>query len=115
MKEFLQRLKFRTIWSWHGIKDAWRQESSFRSWVWANLVSGALGIWVLEGVALMLVIALGLLVLAAELMNTAIERTVDLITRESHPLAKQAKDAGSAAVAVTAMAAGAAWVVAIFS
>jgi len=56
-------------------------------------------------------LALGILVLAAELMNTAIERTVDLVSKEQSDLARMAKDAGSAAVMVTAIAAGAAWVV----
>jgi len=51
------------------------------------------------------------LVLAAELFNTAIERAVDLVTKEHNKLAGQAKNAASAAVAVTALAAGVAWVV----
>ncbi len=53
--------------------------------------------------------ALGILVLAAELMNTAIERTVDYISTAEHDLARRAKDLASATVAVTAIAAGAAW------
>lgn len=36
------------------------------------------------------------LVLCAELLNTAIEANVDLATKKIHPLAKEAKDAGSA-------------------
>ena len=40
----------------------------------------------------------GIMVLAAECMNTAIERVVDDIGMERRDLAKQAKDAGSAAV-----------------
>ncbi|WIV51395.1 diacylglycerol kinase [Marivivens sp. LCG002] len=114
MRNFFERLKFRTIWSWHGVKDTWVNEYSFRTWVWGNLISGGLAFWLLEGAALALILVMGLLVLAAELMNTAIERTVDLVTEEQHPLAKRAKDAGSAAVAVTAVAAGIAWVVALF-
>lgn len=39
-----------------------------------------------------------LLVLLVELVNTAIEATVDRISKAKHPLAKKAKDAGSAAV-----------------
>lgn len=35
---------------------------------------------------------------ALEIMNTAIERTVDLVTNEYHPLAKRAKDIAAAAV-----------------
>ncbi len=52
----------------------------------------------------------GVLVLAAECMNTAIERVVDDIGTAKRDAAKQAKDCGSAAVAVTAIAVGVAWV-----
>ncbi|MDN4607051.1 diacylglycerol kinase family protein [Sporosarcina highlanderae] len=41
--------------------------------------------------------------IALELMNTAIERTVDLVTDDFHPLAKQAKDLASGAVLVFAI------------
>ena len=58
-----------------------------------------------------LILALGILILAAELMNTGIENAVDQISKEEHPLAKKAKDAASAAVAVTGIAAGVAWAV----
>ena len=53
--------------------------------------------------------ALGLLVLMAELLNTAIEEVVDHISTEISPRAKKAKDCGSAAVALAAIAAGIAW------
>lgn len=43
-------------------------------------------------------------VLALELVNTALERIVDLVTEEHHPLAKQAKDAAAGAVLVFAFA-----------
>lgn len=45
------------------------------------------------------------LVLATELMNTAIESVVDLITKEYHPLAKVAKDTSAGAVFVFALTA----------
>ena len=45
------------------------------------------------------------LVIACELINTAIEATVDLITEDYHPLAKVAKDTSAAAVFVCAIAA----------
>ena len=41
--------------------------------------------------------------LAAELVNTAIEAVVDLVTLEIHPLAKIAKDCGSAATFVLSL------------
>ena len=45
----------------------------------------------------MLLIAASFVSLAVELLNTAIEAVVDYISLEKHPLAKRAKDAGSAA------------------
>jgi diacylglycerol kinase len=43
------------------------------------------------------------MVLAAETMYTAIEKTVDLVTREFHPLAKQAKNMAAGAVLLAAV------------
>ncbi|WLD10432.1 diacylglycerol kinase family protein [Planctellipticum variicoloris] len=56
-----------------------------------------------------LILTIGL-VLASEIMNTAVEAAVDLTTAEVHPLARQAKDAAAGAVlcaAVTAILVGA--------
>ncbi len=107
---FLKRLKYRCIWSWEGTVATWREEHSFRSWVWANLISGLAALLLpLETSERALILALGILVLAAELLNTGLENAVDQISKEEHPLAKKAKDAGSAGVAVTAIAAGVAW------
>ncbi|MEL6688904.1 MAG: diacylglycerol kinase [Pseudomonadota bacterium] len=114
MNYFFQRLYWRFVWSWAGTKDAWTHEHSFRSWVWANVVSALLAFLLLEGADRALILAVGVLVLAAEAMNTAIERTVDLISEEKSDLARRAKDAGSAAVALTAVAAGVAWLAALF-
>jgi undecaprenol kinase len=52
--------------------------------------------------ALVLVIAL---VIALELVNTALEAAVDLLSPAEHPLAKAAKDCSAAAVLVAALAA----------
>jgi diacylglycerol kinase (ATP) len=109
---FFRRLRVRTMWSWHGVSDAWRNEHSFRYWVWANLASAALALALpLEPAERAVILALGVLVIAFELVNTAIERAVDRISTEEHPLSKQAKDAGSAGVAIAAIAVGVAWVV----
>ncbi|MFP3321522.1 diacylglycerol kinase family protein [Planococcus sp. SIMBA_160] len=51
----------------------------------------------------MLVIVLIGGMLALELVNSALERTVDLVTEERHPLAKQAKDMAAGAVLVFAV------------
>ena len=46
---------------------------------------------------------LAVFLLSMELINTAIEHTVDMVTKEFHPLAKKAKDCGSAASFVIAV------------
>ncbi|WP_039017133.1 diacylglycerol kinase [Halocynthiibacter namhaensis] len=106
------RFKWRCIWSWEGWVNCWQEEQSLKQWLVANAISAPLALWLpLSGGERAAILALGVLVLAAELFNTAIERCVDLITQEKHDLAKQAKDLGSAGVAVTALAAGVAWAV----
>lgn len=52
-----------------------------------------------------------LIVLAAELLNSAIEATVDRISLEHHPLSAQAKDMGSAAVLLTLVMSALCWAV----
>ncbi|MFY2825739.1 diacylglycerol kinase [Ruegeria sp. MALMAid1280] len=116
MRTFFTRLKDRTRWSWQGVVSTWRAEYSFRTWVWANLLSAALALWLPLGDGIRaLILVLGLLVLVAELLNTAIERAVDHTSTDHSELAGQAKDAASAAVALTAVATGVAWVVGIVS
>lgn len=115
MRYFFTRLKDRTRWSWQGLTATWQGEYSFRAWVWANLISAALALWLPIGLAeRALIIALGILVLVAELFNTAIERAVDHTSTDHHQLAGQAKDAASAGVALTALGAGVAWVFALW-
>lgn len=58
-----------------------------------------------------LILALGLLILAAEVMNAALEKVVDYLSTNRDPRAKKAKDCGTAAVALTALAGGVAWLV----
>jgi diacylglycerol kinase (ATP) len=50
-----------------------------------------------------------LLVLVIELLNSAIEATVDRVSLEIHPLARRAKDLGSAAVMLSIVAAASVW------
>ena len=109
---FFDRLKWRLIWSFAGLRDAWVHQHSFKSWVWVNVISIALALWLpLTSGERALILSLGILLLAVEAMNTAIEYTVDYISTERHPLAGRAKDAGSAAVFLTAIAGGVAWIV----
>ena len=109
-----QRFKSRCVYSSAGLVLTWREEHSFRFWTYMNLSSASLSLSLpIPIVFRALIICLGLLVLAAECFNTAIERVVNHLSPGPHPLAKAAKDAGSAGVAVTAFTAGVVWMFAV--
>lgn len=108
--EQLVRFKNTIIWSLKGLYVAWSEEISFRQWTTVNLFSIALALVLdLTTAERALVIGFGLLVLVAELANTAIELTVDRISKERHPTSGKAKDVGSAMVAMSALAAFIVW------
>lgn len=112
LKSELRRIGNTTVWSWQGWRAAWAREKSLRQWALVNVISATLAFALdLSPGERALILALGLLLLAAELANTAIEEVVDYISEEIDPRAKRAKDAGSAVVAVTAIAGGVAWLV----
>ena len=102
----------RCVWSWQGWAHVWRAEPSLRQWIVANFISTPIALWLpLSAGETALLVAGGILVLAAECMNTAIERVVDDISPEIRDAAKQAKDTASAAVALTGVAVGAVWII----
>lgn len=110
LKAEVARIGKTARWSWQGWSAAWATEKSIRQWTAVNLLSAVLAMVVdLTGGERALILALGLLVLAAELINTALEETVDYISVDPHPRAGKIKDCGSAVVAVTAIAGGVAW------
>ena len=112
MAEEAGRIGNTVRWSWQGWRAAWRSEKSLRQWTAVNAVSAMLAFALdLTAGERALILALGLLVLAAELVNTALEEVVDYISTVHDPRAGKAKDCGSAAVAVSALAGGVAWVV----
>ena len=107
-----RRLANTVVWSWEGFRAAWATEKTLRQWTLANVASAALALSLdLSPAERALILALGLLVLAAELINTGLEEVVDLVCPDQNPRAKKAKDCGSACVALTAIAAGVAWLV----
>lgn len=110
LKAQLHRFWLTCVWSWAGWRTAWRTEASLRQWTIVCVASCAMALWMdLSRGETALLLALSVLVVASELINTAIERTVDLVTREDHDLARDAKDTGSTFVALTALAGGVAW------
>ena len=103
------------IWSWQGWAAAWASEKTLRPWTRANVLPAAAALALPLGVAGgAVILALGLLLLAAEMMTTAVETVVNHLSPEPHPLAGKAKDCASAAVALTALAGGLAWLVVLW-
>jgi diacylglycerol kinase (ATP) len=89
------------LWSLKGLKAAWYTESSFRLEVYLFLVLAPLGWWLGESaVERILLIGSLLLVISAELLNSAVEAVIERYGAEHHELAGRAKDMGSAAVFV---------------
>ena len=88
-------------WSLHGLRAAWLHESSFRLEVYLLAILGPLGIALgRTPVEQVLLVGSCLLVLALELLNSAIEAVIERYGAEFHELAGRAKDMGSAAVFV---------------
>lgn len=107
----IMRVKQRAIWSWEGFAHVYKTEGSLSQWLVANAVFAVLAFALpLSAAERGFLLMGGIIVLAAECMNTAIERVVDDISTEHREAAKQAKDCGSAAVAVTAIGVGVGWV-----
>jgi len=85
--------------SLRGIRDAWRYESAFRQDSLISVLLLLLSFWLAQTVVewLLLITPLFLL-LIVEILNSAIENTVDRIGEENHILSGRAKDMGSSAV-----------------
>ena len=110
----LVKIKNRAVWSWYGFYHVAKTEGSLWQWIIANIISGSLTFFLpISYTQQALILAGGILILAAECINTAIERVVDDISTKQRAAARHAKDAGSAAVAITALATGAVWFVVI--
>ena len=91
-----------TVWSLQGLRAAWLHESSFRLEVYLFVVLAPLALWLgADGVERALLVGSMVLVLSAELLNSAVEAVIERFGPEHHELAGRAKDMGSAAVFVT--------------
>ena len=94
----------------HGLAGAFREEAAFRQELALAALVIPLGLWLgHSGVERALLIAPMLLILIVELLNSAIEATVDRIGFERHKLAGLAKDIGSAAVLMSFVLLTAVW------
>jgi diacylglycerol kinase (ATP) len=106
----LRRVISATRNSFAGFVAAVRHEDAFRQELVLAAIFIPLAFWVgRSGLERALLIGSVLLVLIVELLNSAIEATVDRISFENHRLAKRAKDIGSAAVMLALVCAGLTW------
>ncbi len=93
-----------------GFRGAFREEAAFRQELGLAVIAIPLGLWLGEtGVERALLVAPVLLILIVELLNSAIEATVDRIGMERHQLSGLAKDIGSAAVMLSFFLLGTVW------
>ena len=101
-KTGIPRLINATGYSLAGLKAAFKSEAAFRQEAAAAVILVPLGIfWGASGTERAMLVFSVLLVLVVELLNSGLEAVVDRVGTDFHPLSKQAKDMGSAAVFVS--------------
>jgi diacylglycerol kinase (ATP) len=106
-KTGLQRIVNATRYSISGLAAAAKNEDAFRMELLAAAVLVPLALWIgPTGVGKALLV---------ELLNSAVEATVDRISLEEHSLAKRAKDIGSAAVMLSLANAAVVWVLVLLA
>lgn len=114
-KTGLRRLINAFGYSCDGLKTAYKNEDAFRQELLLAVVLIPLALY-LEHQAIPRILMIGsvLLLLIVELLNSAIEATVDRVSLDHHHLAKRAKDIGSAAVLVSLVNLAMVWGVVTF-
>jgi diacylglycerol kinase (ATP) len=121
VSEFKSKSDLKRIYSafWYsidGFKSAWKHEHAFRQevtvFVVGVIIALALRISAFEKLVLIGVL---MLILIVELINSSIEAVVDRVSLERHPLSKNAKDFGSAAVLLSCLLAIATWAVVLYN
>lgn len=109
-KTGLRRVWSAMIYSMHGLRSAYQHEDAFRMELVVAAVTIPLALWLPVGnIGKALLVGSILLVLLVELINSAIEATVDRISLEKNTLSKRAKDIGSAAVLISIINAAVVW------
>ena len=110
----LRRILSATRNSLEGFVAAVRHEDAFRQELALAALLVPLGVWLGQnGFERALLVASVLFVLVVELLNSAVEATVDRISFDNHRLAKRAKDIGSAAVMLSIATAAIVWALVI--
>ena len=95
----IERILKATVYSWQGLKFAFKSEAAFRQELALFIILFPIGLWLGDsGLEKAVLVGVLFLVLMVELLNTGIEIVVDRFGGERHALSGQAKDVGSAAV-----------------
>lgn len=96
-KKGLKRLFNAYKYSIDGIMAAWKDEEAFRQILVLGIIFGILGMIIGQdwGEKILLLLP-SILCIVGELINSAIENAIDFTSKDIHPLAKKAKDMGSA-------------------
>lgn len=103
-----------TVNSWNGLRFAARSEQAIRDELLALLIAVPLGFLIgTTAIRRFELVAVVLLVLTVELLNTAIEKLADRVTLENDAQIGRVKDMGSAAVGIALVMAGLTWLVAL--
>lgn len=114
-KTGLRRLINATRYSLAGFVEAVRSEDAFRQELILVALLSPFALWLGDtGLERALLLGSLMVVLIVELLNSAVEATVDRISLEDHRLAKRAKDIGSAAVMLSLVNAGLVWLLVLF-
>ncbi len=106
--------------SCNGLRMAWAEDHSFRNSVWqvvfgVVLASGVSGYYHFTIWLWLLLVGSLFPIVIVETINSSIEAVTDKASPERHPLAKKAKDIGSAAVLLTRIFAALCWAVVFFA
>ncbi len=87
-----------------GISYVTKNEKNFKREIALGIIALILSyILKIDKIEFIIILTMICLVLTAEIINTAIERTVDLVTKEYHELARIAKDVSAGSVLVTSI------------
>jgi diacylglycerol kinase (ATP) len=106
----VERLWQAVINSWNGLVAVTRSEAAFRQELALLAVGVPLAFFLTADVGeRFALIGVIVFILIVELLNTAIEKLSDRVTRDNDPAIKHVKDMGSAAVGLSLLAAGAVW------
>lgn len=115
-KSGIKRIFSALRYSLDGIRAAWKHEHAFRQEMAVFVIGAGIALALrISAFEKLVLIGTLTLILIVELINSSIEAVVDRVSLERHPLSKNAKDFGSAAVLLTFLLAIASWAVVLYN